>query len=106
MEENKVYIGNLSYDTGEKDIATALEQNSLTATDIKVIMDKYSGKSKGFAFATFETSEDVQKAIDALDGKDLQGRALKVNKAQPRKPRDESYGGGSDGGYGNKGGRY
>lgn len=105
MEENKIYIGNLAYEVSEGDIASALEANGLTAKEITVIMDKYSGKSKGFGFAQFASADDVQKAIDALDGKDLKGRALKVNKAQPRKPREDrgGFGGGGRGGYGGGG---
>ena len=104
-EEKKVYIGNLEYSVAEGDLAKALEEKGITAKEIVVIMDKYSGRSKGFGFAEFETSEEAQKAIDALDGQEINGRALKVNRAQQRKPRRDGFGGGGGGGgYGGGGG--
>ena len=98
-EEKKIYIGNLEYTTMEGDLAKALEEKGLNAKEITVITDKYSGRSKGFGFAEFETGEEAQKAIEALNGLELKGRALKVNKAQKMKPRsDDSGGGGFRGG--------
>jgi len=105
-EEKKVYIGNLEYGVAEGDLAAALEAKGITAKSISIIMDKYSGRSKGFGFAEFETGEDAQKAIEALDGQDLNGRTLKVNKAQQRKPRNDRFGGGNGGGGYSKGSRY
>ena len=95
-EEKKVYIGNLEYGVGEGELKALLEEKGLTAKEVTVIMDKYTGRSKGFGFAEFETADDAQKAIDALNGQELNGRALKVNKAQKRKPRND-FGGGSSG---------
>ena len=103
-EEKKIYIGNLEYSVAEGDLAKALEEKGITAKEITVIMDKYSGRSKGFGFAEFETAEDAQKAIDALNGQDLNGRALKVNKAQKRQPRRDGFGGGGGAGGGGGGG--
>lgn len=100
MEEaKKIYIGNLEYGVTEDDLRKAIEEKGVTATDVKIIMDKYTGRSKGFGFAEFETEEDAQKAIDALNGQDLNGRALKVNKAQKMKPRRDNFGGGNSRGY-------
>jgi cold-inducible RNA-binding protein len=99
-EEKKVYIGNLEYSVAEGDLAKVLEEKGITAKEIVVIMDKYSGRSKGFGFAEFETPEEAQKAIEALDGHEINGRALKVNKAQKRKPRRDGFGGGGSGGGG------
>ncbi|MBN3040404.1 MAG: RNA-binding protein [Candidatus Omnitrophica bacterium] len=104
-EEKKIYIGNLEFSVTESDLAKALEEKNLNAKEIVVIMDKYSGRSKGFGFAEFETAEDTQKAIDALNGQEIKGRALKVNKAQKRKPRNDSFGGGG-GGRGSRDRRY
>ncbi len=96
-EEKKIYIGNLEYGVGEGELKALLEGKGLAAKEVTVIMDKYTGRSKGFGFAEFETAEDAQKAIDALNGQDMNGRALKVNKAQKRKPRNDfgTGGGGS-----------
>ncbi|UCC95703.1 MAG: RNA-binding protein [Candidatus Omnitrophota bacterium] len=94
-EEKKIYIGNLEYSVAESDLARVLEEQGINAKEITVIMDKYSGRSKGFGFAEFETAEDAQKAIDALNGKELNGRALKVSKARKSRPRRDDFGGGS-----------
>lgn len=96
-EEKKIYIGNLEYGVGENDLKALLDEKGVAAKEVTVIIDKYTGRSKGFGFAEFETADDAQKAIDALNGQDLNGRALKVNKAQKRKPRND-FGGGNDGG--------
>lgn len=103
MEESKkIYVGNLDYGINEEDLRQALEDNGLASGDVIIISDKYTGRSKGFGFVEFETEEDAQKAIDTLNGKELNGRALRVNKAQKRKPRRDNFG---DGGF-NRGNRY
>ncbi len=99
MEEGKkIYIGNLEYGVVESDLAKLFEEKGINAKEIAVIMDKYTGRSKGFAFAEFETEEEAQKAIEALDGQDLNGRTLRVSKAQKREPRSDKFGGGGGGG--------
>ncbi len=97
-EDKKIYIGNLDYGVAEGDLAGFFEGKGINAKQITVIMDKYTGRSKGFGFAEFETAEETQKAIEALNGQELQGRALKVNKAQKREPRRDKFGGGGGGG--------
>ncbi|MDD5071040.1 MAG: RNA-binding protein [Candidatus Omnitrophica bacterium] len=108
-EEKKVYLGNLEYGVTEGDIVSLLETAGVTATEIKLISDKLTGRPKGFGFAEFATAEDAQKAIEALDGQELNGRKLNVNKAKKMQPRSRDNfgggGGGSRGGYGNGGGR-
>ena len=95
MEEGKkIYIGNLEYSVTENDLSRLLEEKGINAQKITVIMDKYSGRSKGFGFAEFETEEEVQKAIDSLNGQELNGRTLKASKAQKMKPRRDNFGGG------------
>ncbi len=84
-EENKIYVGNLEYSVDEAALKSFIEGKGLQAKEVKVINDKYTGRSKGFGFVAFETDEELQKAIEALDGQDLSGRALKVNKARPPK---------------------
>lgn len=99
MEETKkIYIGNLDYNVTEDDIKRALIEKELTATEVTVITDRETGRSKGFGFAQFETEEAAQKAIDALNGQDLNGRTLNVSKAKKPKPRRDGFGGGG-GGY-------
>lgn len=94
MDEKKIYIGNLNYDTTKEDLQKAIEEAGANPKDVSVISDKYTGRSKGFGFAEFDSEEDTQKVIEALDGKELAGRNLKVNKARPRKPRNDSFGSG------------
>ncbi len=95
MDEKKIYIGNLNYDTTKEDLQKAIEEAGATPKDVTVISDKYTGRSKGFGFAEFDSEEETQKVVDALDGKELAGRNLKVNKARPRKPRNDNFGSGS-----------
>ncbi|MBU1122775.1 MAG: RNA-binding protein [Candidatus Omnitrophota bacterium] len=97
-EQKKLYIGNLSYDTSESDLRGFIEGKGITPTEIKVISDKYTGKSKGFGFVEFETEEQAQSAIDALNEQDFAGRKLTVNKAKKMQPRKDNFGGGSGGG--------
>ncbi len=92
-EENKIYIGNIDYEVTEEELRAIFKEKGFEAKDVNIIRDKYSGRSKGFGFAEFETDELVQKAIESLDGHELKSRKLKVNKAQMRKPRDEKSGG-------------
>jgi RNA recognition motif-containing protein len=105
-EEKKVYLGNLSYDVVESDLTQAMTDKGLAAQSVSVITDRMTGRSRGFGFAEFATSDEAKKAVEMLDGVDLCGRALRVNIAQdkPRKPRNDSFGGGRDGGFrgGNK----
>lgn len=92
-EEKKVYIGNLDYDVTEEDIQKVIEEKGLTVKEIKIIKDKFTGRSKGFGFAEFESDEQVQQAIDLLDGQELKSRNLKVNRARRRDSRFERRGG-------------
>ncbi|MFO8050202.1 MAG: RNA-binding protein [Thermoplasmatota archaeon] len=78
-----IYVGNLSYDAGEDDIRKLFEEFG-TVDSVKVIMDRYTNRSKGFGFVEMSDDDEAQKAIDELDGKDHLGRALKVNTARPR----------------------
>ncbi len=96
-----IYIGNMSYDTTEEDLRIACEAFGKVES-INVIKDKFSGKSKGFAFVEIPSKADGQAAIDGLNDKELNGRSLNVNEARPR---TENSGGGK-GGYGGGTGRY
>ncbi|MCK5113255.1 MAG: RNA-binding protein [Phycisphaerae bacterium] len=93
----KLYVGNLSYDVNQADLEQMLGQYG-QVEDAVVIMDRMSGRSKGFGFVTMVEDGDADKAIAELDGKDYSGRALKVNEAKPREERPRGGGGGGGGG--------
>ena len=105
---NRLYVGNLSFDT----TANALEEMFGAIgggfTDVHLVTDRMTGRSRGFAFVTMATDEDANAAIEQLDGKMLDGRPLRVNEAREREPRagggGGGYGGGGGGGYGGGGG--
>jgi len=99
----KLFVGNLSFNTTENDLQDLFAAHG-TVISVDLIMDKFSGKSRGFAFVTMETKEGAQAAIQALNGKDLNGRDLTVNEARPReeRPRSGGRGGGSGGGGGRR----
>jgi len=87
--ENKLYIGNLSYDTTEDELRV-LFSSAGTVTSVTLIKDRATGRSKGFAFVEMSTQEEAEQAIKALNGASLGNRELKVDKARP--PEDRSYG--------------
>jgi len=99
----KLFVGNLSFNTTENDLQDLFAAHG-TVISVDLIMDKFSGKSRGFAFVTMETKEGAQAAIQALNGKDLNGRDLTVNEARPReeRPRSGGRGGGGAGGGGRR----
>ncbi len=81
----KLYVGNLSYSTTTDSLKAAFAQAG-EVSDAIVMTDKMSGRSRGFGFVTMPNDDDAQKAIDMFDGKDLDGRAVKVNEAKPLDP--------------------
>ena len=99
----KLYVGNLSFDINENDLRDMLSPYG-PVNEVNVIMDKVTGRARGFAFATMNTEEAAKAAILALNGKDCKGRALTVNEARPREERSgggsRGYGGGGGGGGG------
>ena len=97
-DEKKIYIGNLEFGLSEEDIRKAIEEKGITVKEVKIISDRFTGKPKGFGFAEFETEDEAQQAIDALNGLELNGRALKVSKARKMRPKRDDFGGGQ-GGY-------
>lgn len=98
----KLYVGNLSYSTGENELRELFSQHG-EVTSVAVITDRDSGRSKGFGFVEFANDAEAQAAISALNGKDMAGRALTVSEARPK---GEGGGGGGNrgGGYGGGGG--
>lgn len=103
----KLYVGNLSFDTMENDLRDAFGKIGAVVS-CSLITDKYTGKSRGFAFVEMASDADAQKAIAELGGKELDGRPLTVNIAKPREDRPRrDFGGDSGGGGGGRGrGRY
>lgn len=95
----KLYVGGLPYSTSDTELKDAFAQAGAVSSAI-IIMDKMTGRSKGFGFVEFASDEDAQKAIDMWNGKDFGGRTLTVNEARPmeERPRRDSRGGGSWGG--------
>jgi len=79
-----IYVGNLSYEVNNDDLRTAFEEFG-EVSSAKVIMDRETGKSRGFGFVEMTDDESAKDAIKVLDGKDLKGRNLKVNEAKPRR---------------------
>jgi cold-inducible RNA-binding protein len=100
----KLYVGNLSFDSTEDDIAAAFSQDSRKVASVSVITDRDTGRPRGFAFVEMQTDADAQAAIKAMDGADLDGRTLRVNEAQERAPRGGGGGGGR--GFGGGGGGF
>lgn len=99
----KVYVGNLSYQVTDSDLSGLFEPHG-TVLSAQVIMDRSTGRSKGFGFVEMSTDEEAQAAITALNGQEHGGRSLNVNEARERTQRSGG-GGGGRGGYGGGGGR-
>jgi cold-inducible RNA-binding protein len=89
----KLFVGNLSFDVVENDLQDLFSQNG-PVSEVNVIMDKMTGRARGFAFVTMSTKEGADAAVAALNGKDWKGRALTVNEARPREERPAGGGGG------------
>ena len=101
----KLYVGGLPYATSDAELGEAFAQAG-TVESAVIIMDKMSGRSKGFGFVEMATDEEAQKAIDMFNGKDFGGRTLTVNEARPMEARPPRSGGGGGYGGGNRGGGY
>jgi cold-inducible RNA-binding protein len=100
---NKLFVGNLSFNTTENALQDAFAAHG-TVTETNLMMDRMSGRPRGFGFVTMSTPEEAQKAIEALNGAQLDGRALTVNIAKPREERAPGGGGGGRREYGGGGG--
>ena len=102
---NKLFVGNLSFNSTENDLNDAFAAFG-TVTETNLMMDRETGRPRGFGFVTMSSAEEANKAIEALNGKEVDGRALTVNVAKPREERAGGGGrreyGGSSGGYGGR----
>ena len=103
---NKLYVGNLAYSVRDESLQGAFSQFG-TVTSAKVMMDRETGRSKGFGFVEMGSDAEAQAAINGMNGQTLEGRPIVVNEARPREDRPGGFGGGvggSRGGYGGGGG--
>ena len=87
-----MYVGNLSFETTENDLQDLFEQHG-AVNEVHLMMDRFTGKSRGFAFVTMNDNAQANAAMSALNGHELNGRALKVNEARPREERPRPYDG-------------
>ena len=87
----KLYVGNLSFETTENDLQDLFEQHG-QVSEVALMMDRMTGKSRGFAFVTMNDDTQAQAAMAAINGKELSGRALNVNEARAREERPRPYG--------------
>lgn len=101
MSSSKLFIGGVSYATDDTSLREAFDKYG-EVVEARIIMDRETGRSRGFGFVTYTSSEEASAAIQALDGQELHGRRVRVNYANDRPPRVGGYGGG--GGYGDSGG--
>lgn len=99
MSQARLFVGNLSFQTGENDLQDYFAQAG-AVTSVNLMLDKMTGRSRGFAFVEFANDADAQKAIEQFHDKDFQGRKITVNVARPREERAprERFGGGDRGG--------
>jgi cold-inducible RNA-binding protein len=98
----KLYVGNLPFSTTENELQELFAQAG-AVQEVTLMQDKFTGKSRGFAFITMGSEQDAQNAINTLNGKAIEGRSLTVNEARPREARPPGGGGGGRG-YGGGGG--
>jgi cold-inducible RNA-binding protein len=100
----KLYVGNLSFNTTENELQELFSQAG-AVQEVTLMQDKFTGKSRGFAFVTMGSEQDAQNAISKFNGQTVEGRPLTVNEARPREARPPGGGGGGRG-YGGGGGGY
>ena len=104
MSESRLFVGNLSYQTMENDLQEYFSQAGVVSS-VNLMLDKFTGKSRGFAFVEYSTSDEANKAVEMFHGKDFQRRALTVNIARPKEERPPRSGGGGGGYRGDRGDR-
>ena len=92
MNPTRLFVGNLAYQTGENDLQDYFSQAG-SVVSVNLMMDKVTGKSRGFAFVEFSTAEEANQAVEQFHKKDFQGRPLTVNIARPREERPQRWGG-------------
>jgi RNA recognition motif-containing protein len=100
MNDTRLFVGNLPYQTMENDLQEYFSQAGVVSS-VNLMLDKFTGKSRGFAFIEFSSQDEANKAVEMFHNKEFQGRALTVNIARPR----EERGGGGGGGFRDRGDR-
>ena len=104
MSESRLFVGNLAYQTIDTDLQSLFSQAGVVSS-VNVMMDKFTGKSRGFAFVEMGSADEAGKTVEMFHGKEFQGRALTVNIARPREDRPPRSGGGGGGYRGDLGDR-
>jgi len=97
----RLYVGNLSYNVTEPELKDVFGENGRNVKEVKVVLDRDTGRPRGFAFVEMTTDAEAAQAIETLNGREIQGRPINVSEARERAPR----GGGGGGGFGGGGGR-
>src|SRR5512133_231207 len=110
QEENemgtRLYVGNLSYNVTEPELKDVFGENGRNVKEVKVVLDRDTGRPRGFAFVEMTTDAEAAQAIETLNGREIQGRPINVSEARERAPRSGGGGGGGfGGGGGGRGGR-
>src|SRR5882724_4990756 len=101
----RLYVGNLSYNVTEPELRDVFAEGGKNVVEVKVVMDRETGRPRGFAFVEMGSDEEASQAIQTLTGREIQGRAINVSEARERAPRSGGGGyGGGGGGYGGGGG--
>jgi cold-inducible RNA-binding protein len=105
----RLYVGNLSYNVTEPELRDVFAEGGKNVVEVKVVMDRETGRPRGFAFVEMGSDDEASQAIQTLSGREIQGRAISVSEARERAPRGGGgggggYGGGGGGGYGGGGG--
>jgi RNA recognition motif-containing protein len=111
----RLYVGNLSYNVTEPELREVFAEDGRNVVEVKIVMDRDTGRPRGFAFVEMGSDDEASKAIQSLTGREVQGRAINVSEARERTPRGGGgggfgggggggYGGGGRGGYGGEGG--
>ena len=101
----RLYVGNLSYNVTEPELREVFAEDGRNVVEVKIVMDRDTGRPRGFAFVEMGSDDEASKAIQSLTGREVQGRAINVSEARERTPRSGGggYGGGGGGGYGGGG---
>jgi RNA recognition motif-containing protein len=99
---SRLYVGNLSYNVTEPELREVFAENGRNVVEVKIVMDRDTGRPRGFAFVEMGSDAEASQVIESLTGREVQGRAINVSEARERTPR--SGGGGGGGGYGGGGG--
>src|SRR5215467_11885758 len=101
----RLYVGNLSYNVTEPELRDVFAEGGRNVVEVKIVMDRDTGRPRGFAFVEMGSDDEASQAIQTLSGREIQGRAINVSEARARAPRSGGFGGGG-GGFGGGGGGY